>query len=216
MKLGGVDLFGLRLVPREEKFFDMFEKASRNMLQAAKLLQDMVNHYENVEQKVKEITEREHEGDTITHDIIAKLNSTFVTPFDREDIHHLTSAIDDVVDRIEAAADVMLIYRVEKPTQEVQRFAATLVKSAEEINAAVPLLRNRDHMKEVLDHCIEINRLENEGDQIHRAALFALFHDPTNAIDVIKWKEIYGQLEEATDRCEDVADVLQAMVMKHA
>ncbi|MBI2955650.1 MAG: DUF47 domain-containing protein [Chloroflexi bacterium] len=206
----------LRLIPREEKFFDMFEKASRNMLEAAKLLQEMLSHYEDVEKKVSEITEREHQGDAITHDIIAKLNSTFVTPFDREDIHHLTSAIDDVVDRIEAAADVMLIYRIERPTPELQKFASILVRSAEEINSAVPLLRKRDRMKEILNRCIEINRLENEADQLQRAALVALFENPTNTIDVIRWREIYGQLEEATDRCEDVADVLQGMVMKHA
>ncbi len=209
-------MFGLRLIPREEKFFDMFEKASRNMLEAARLLQDMAEQYVDVEHKVNRITEREHAGDTITHDIIAKLNSTFVTPFDREDIHHLTSAIDDVVDRIEAAADVMLIYNVEKPTPEVKKFAQILVKSAEEINAAIPLLRHRAQMKEISRHCIEINRLENEGDQIHRAAMVALFRNPTNTIEVIKWKEVYGQLEDASDRCEDVADVLEAMVMKHA
>lgn len=209
-------MFRLRLVPREEKFFEMFEKAARNMLEAMSLLQDMVENYTEVEHKVHRITEREHVGDTITHDIIAKLNSTFVTPFDREDIHHLASAMDDVVDRVESAADVMLIYNIEKPTEEVKRFARILVKSAEEINTVVPLLRERERMKEIHRHLVEINRLENEADQLHRAALVSLFKNPLDAIEVIKWKDIYAQLEEGIDRCEDVADVLEAMVMKHA
>ncbi|MBI4321624.1 MAG: DUF47 domain-containing protein [Chloroflexi bacterium] len=209
-------MFPFRLVPVEAQFFTMFENASQNLLEAAKLLKAMVYDFREVEEKVRRITEREHAGDTIIHDIIAKLNSTFVTPFDREDIHRFASAIDDVVDRIEAAADVTLIYQIDKPTVEMRTFADIIVRSAEEINIAVPMLKRRDRMKDILNHAIEINRLENEADQVYRAALVALFGKRADPIDVIRWREIYGQLEEATDRCEDVADVLQAMVMKHA
>ncbi|MCL5961271.1 MAG: DUF47 domain-containing protein [Chloroflexi bacterium] len=209
-------MFRLRLVPHEPAFFDLFERASSNLLAAANLLHDLVNYYSGAEKKVGRITEREHQGDTITHDIIAKLNSTFVTPFDREDMHRLTSAIDDVVDHIEAAADVMLIYRIDEPTEFVKEFAKIIVSCAEEIHAAIPLLRHRDQMKKILSLCIEINRLENSADAIHRAALVKLFANPTDPIDVIRWREIFGQLEAAADRCEDVADVLQGMVMKHA
>ncbi len=209
-------MFKLRLVPQEPEFFDLFELASSNLLAAANLLKDLVNDYSGPEKKVGRITEREHQGDTITHDIIHKLNRTFVTPFDREDITRFTSAIDDVVDCIEAAADVMLIYRVEKPTEYVRQFADIIVKCAEEINVATPLLRSRDKMRKMHALCVEINRLEDDADQIHRAAMVELFANPTDAINVIRWREIFGQLESATDRCEDVADTLQAIVMKHA
>jgi len=209
-------LFRLRIVPVEKGFFELFELASSNMLEAAKLLEHLASDYEEPERKVGRITEREHQGDTITHEIIAKLNSTFVTPFDREDIHRLTSAIDDVVDNIEAAADIMLICRVEQPTEDVRKFAEIIVKCAEQIHEAIPLLRHRQKMKGILTSCIEINRLENQADRINRAALIALFASPSDPLDVVRWRDIYGQLENAVDRCEDVADALQAMVMKHA
>lgn len=206
----------LRIIPQEVKFFELFEKDADNVLHGAKLLKDLVDDYRDVEEKVRLITEREHEGDFITHTIVEQLNKTFVTPFDREDMHILTSALDDVMDRMESAAEVMLIFNIPEPTNEVRALVNVIVKSAEEIALAIPLLRNRQDMRKILERCIEINRLENEADRLQRRALMALFHSPVDALDAIKWKEVYEQLEMATDRCEDVADVLQAMVMKHA
>lgn len=206
----------IRLIPQEVKFFDLFEKDADNVLRAARQLKDLVDEFQNVEEKVRLINEREHEGDFITHTIVEQLNKTFVTPFDREDIHALTCALDDVMDRMEAAAEAMHIYNVTEPMPEARALVDVIVKSAEEIALAIPLLRDRQQMPMILERCIEINRLENEADRIHRRALMPLFRGSHEALEVIKWKEIYEQLETATDRCEDVADVLQAMVMKHA
>lgn len=205
-----------RLIPQEAKFFELFNKDANNVLCAARLLRELVYDFRNVEDKVREITEREHEGDFITHSIVEQLNKTFVTPFDREDMHSLTSALDDVLDRMESAAEVMLIYDVSEPSEEVRGLVDIIVKSAEEIAKAVPLLCSRQQMRKILEHCIEINRLENEADRLERRALMLLFRDPVSTLEVVKWKEVYEQLEMATDRCEDVADVLQAIVMKHA
>ncbi len=202
-------------IPRESKFFDMFEKASENVLLTARLLQDMMEHYDNLEDRVNAIVEREHEGDFITHTIIEQLNTTFITPFDREDISRLTSAMDDVVDRLEGAADAMVVYRIKEPTEEARRLTSIIVKSAEVLNMAVPLLRERSEMKRILEHCIEINRLENEADRVHRGAMIGVFANATDALETLKWRDIYELLESATDMCEDVADALQALVMKH-
>lgn len=202
-------------IPRESKFFDMFEKASENVLHTARLLQEMLENYDDLEDRVNAIVEREHEGDFITHTIIEQLNTTFITPFDREDISRLTSAMDDVVDRLEGAADAMVVYRIAEPTPEARRLTSIIVKSAEVLNMAMPLLRERSQMKRILEHCIEINRLENEADRVHRAALIGVFAEPKDALDTLKWRDIYELLESATDRCEDVADALQALVMKH-
>ncbi|MCL4371566.1 MAG: DUF47 family protein [Chloroflexi bacterium] len=193
----------------------MFEKASGNVLHTARLLQEMLEHYDDLENRVNAIVEREHEGDFITHTIIEQLNTTFITPFDREDIARLTSAMDDVVDRLEGAADAMVVYRIVEPTPEARRLSSIIVTSAEVLNMAMPLLRERSQMKRILEHCIEINRLENEADRVHRAALIGVFAEPKDAMDTLKWRDIYELLESATDRCEDVADALQALVMKH-
>ncbi len=203
------------ILPREAKFFDLFEKASDNLLKTAQLLGHMVNNFDDLENQVNAIVEREHEGDFITHSIMEQLNTTFITPFDREDIARLTSAMDDVVDRLEGAADAMMVYRIATPTSEAKRLTAIVVQSAEVLRMAIPMLRSKSQMKRILEHCIEINRLENEADRVHRDALIRLFADTTDAMHTLKWRDIYELLESATDRCEDVADALQALVMKH-
>ena len=202
------------IMPREPKFFDLFEKSVANVAKAAKELADFLEDYTNVPLKVARITELEHEGDAITHQIMEQLHRTFITPLDREDIALLTERLDDVMDFIEDAANAMLLYRIEQPTTRAREMAAILVAMTSELVVAVPLLRNRSKMKEILEHCVEINRLENEADAIVRLALAELFDD-TPIADVIKWREIYEHLETAADKGEDVANVLEGVVLKH-
>ncbi len=203
------------VVPREPRFFDLFERSVANVVAAARELHAFLNDYTNVPQKVARITELEHQGDYITHQIIEQLHRSFLTPLDREDITALTGRLDDVMDFIEDAANAMLLYKIEQPTKRAREQAAILVAIAEELAKAVPLLRNRSHMEQILQYCVEINRLENEADSIMRFALAELF-DGTPPYDVIKWREIYQHLENAADRGEDVANVLEAVVLKNA
>ena len=209
-------MFKFPFIPREEKFFDLFEQSAQNMVKAAQKLKEMVDTWDNVEERVNEITELEHEGDTAIHQIMAQLHRTFVTPFDREDIALLANSLDDVTDFIQAAADTMLIYKVGHPSQRAKELADIIVQATAEIGEAVPKLRRRAELKEILPLCVEINRLENAADRVFRSALGELFDDATDITDIIKWREIYEQMEGATDRCEDVADVLEGVALKHA
>jgi predicted phosphate transport protein (TIGR00153 family) len=204
------------LIPREEKFFGLFEQSAQNMVKVAQELKQMVDTWEQVEGRVSEILELEHQGDTITHEIMAQLNRTFVTPFDREDIGSLAQRLDDVTDFIHAAADAMFLYKVERPGQRVKELADIIVEAAIEIERAVPQLRNRAGLKQMLGRCVEINRLENRADRVFRAAMAELFDDATDIAAIIKWREIYEHMESATDRCEDVANVLEGVALKHA
>jgi len=203
-------------IPREEKFFDLFQESAQNMVKAAQSLKEMVDTWEHVEGRVGEITELEHQGDTITHDIMARLHRTFVTPFDREDIVMLAHALDDVTDFIQAAADAMIIYKVDRPGQRAQELADIIVQATEEVERVMPQLRKRIVLSQVLKRCVEINRLENVADRVYRSAMAELFSDSTDIAHVIKWREIYEYMESATDRCEDVADVLEGVALKHA
>lgn len=202
------------IIPREPKFFDLFEKSVDNVARTARELHNLLNDYTNVTQKIAVITELEHQGDFITHQIIEQLHRSFLTPLDREDITALTGRLDDVIDLIEDAANAMLLYRIEQPTKRAREQAAILVAMTEELVKAVPLLRNRSKMKQMLAYCVEINRLENEADAIMRFALAELF-DGMPPYDVIKWREIYQHLENAADRGEDVANVLEGVVLKN-
>ena len=204
------------LIPREERFFTLFEDSARNMVKAAQGLKDLLDNWSNVGAKVAEITEFEHEGDSITHQIAAQLNRTFVTPFDREDIQLLAHTMDDIVDFIHAAADAMLIYKIKQPSSRAKELAEVIVQGASEVEKAVGLLRSRSGLKNILEPCVELNRLENMADRIYRAALAELFEDTTDLAEVIKWREIYDHMESATDRCEDVANVLEGVALKHA
>ena len=205
----------LSLMPRERKFFDLFEDDARNAAKAAQLLDDLVNHWENVESKVGQINDTEHQGDEITHRIMSELHSTFITPLDREDIAALAHAIDDIVDFIQAAADAMLLYKVKAPTQRARELAAIIVQGAAELEKAIPDLRRPGDPKEMRDHCVELNRLENAADRVYRAALGELFSDNIDVLEIIKWREIYGHMESATDRAEDVANVLEGVALKN-
>ena len=202
-----------RLIPREEKFFEFFDKAANNILDGAKVLVQMTDEQEgDLEKGWKQLEDLEHVGDKITHQIIRKLNRTFITPIDREDIHSLTVALDDVMDLIEAVAARMSLYKIKRPTEEARKLAHVILKSAEEIVKAVSSLERLD---DVMEHCIEINRLENEADDVSREAIAGLFDKGQDPIDVIKWKEIYETMETATDRCEDVANIVESVALKN-
>ena len=201
------------LIPKEEKYYEMFEAAARNIHRGAEILQEMMENYREPEKQAAEIRDVEHRGDTITHDIIRKLNQTFITPIDREDIYDLSSALDDVLDMIEAVSDRMVMYKIEAPTEVARQLAGIIFRSAEEIVKGVGQVRT---IGNVGPYCIEINRLENEADRISRDAVAALFDQERDPIVIMKWKEIYEHLEEATDRCEDVANILESVILKNS
>ncbi|MFC2001203.1 DUF47 domain-containing protein [Chloroflexota bacterium] len=203
-------------MPKQEQFFRLFEESARNIVKASQVLDELVDTWELVGGRVAEITEMEHEGDSITHQIMAQLHRTFVTPFDREDISALAHAMDDVIDLIHAAADAMLIYKIDCPTQRAKELADIIVLGAGEVEKAISGLRRRVDLKQILQHCVEINRLENMADRVYRAAIAELFDDGVDIAHIIKWREIYAHMESATDRCEDVADVLEGVALKHA
>ena len=206
-------MFGLRMFRRTDKFFDMFNEAARNIHQGARAFQQMLEDFRGTDEQWRAVEEYEHEGDKITHRILRTLHQTFITPVDREDIHKLTSALDDVIDFIEASAARMAMYRVSKPTPESQRLAGIIARCTDQIVRGVTALPRFELIQE---HCIEINRLENEADEVARTAIAGLFLGEAPPIEVIKWKEIYETMETATDRCEDVANLLEEISLKHS
>jgi len=204
------------LIPREEMFFGLFEDSAHKIVEAAHVLKELIDTWENVEPRVAEIKELEHKGDNITHEIIARLHRTFVTPFDREDIASLTKSLDDVIDFIDNAAGAMLLYKVGRPGQRAKELADIIIQATDEVERAVLELRHKAKLKDILVRCVEINRLENAADVVYRAAITELFEDSSDMAHVIKWREIYESMESATDRCEDVANVLEGVALKHA
>ena len=202
-----------RIIPRDTSFFDMFSAMSNNLIDAARALVDLFADYRDVEAKIEEIRRIEHLGDEMTHSIMRKLNQTFITPFDREDIHTLASSLDDVVDFINAACARILMYRITDPPSEAGTLARLILAQAEELGKAVSNLQKSEL---VLARCVEINRLENEADQVSRVAIARLFEHETDPITLIKIKELLEFLETATDKAEDVADVLETVVLKNA
>jgi predicted phosphate transport protein (TIGR00153 family) len=203
----------VRMIPREAKFFDMFADLSRNITEGAKLLQDILQHSRDAESRVKKLQEIEHRADDITHAIITKLNQTFITPFDREDIHRLASSLDDVLDFVNAAAVRLTLYRIFDPPPAASELAGLIVQQSEELAIGVSLLQNNQN---VLEHCVEVNRLENEADRVSRKAIAELFEHEKDPIQLIKLKELYEVLENATDKAEDAANVLEAVALKSA
>jgi len=203
-------------IPREEKFFDLFEESARNLVRAAQLLAQLLEDWEDVEERARQMTELEHHGDNITHRIIAQLHATFVTPIDREDIAQLAERMDDVMDFMEGAAVALVLYKVSQPTERAKELADILIRVTSEVSKAIPRLRHRKQLDQIPGHCIEINRLENEADAVLRSALGELFDHEADIADVIKWREIYEHMENATDRCEDIANVLEGVMIKRA
>jgi len=205
------------LIPKDTEFYDLFEQETANLVVAGEKLVDLFNNYENVEAKAKELKDLEHRGDVITHEIIARVHRTFVTPIDREDITLLAHSLDDVMDFIEAAGRTAHLYRIAKPTERARELASIVAKVTCKLNEVMPQLRHRDKFKWILKQCVEINTLENEADDVHHAALAELFEAcASDACEVIKWRELYQHLEDATDRGEDVANVLEGVVLKYA
>ncbi len=197
---------------REREFFDLFEEAGRNCVRAAELLEQMLDEWPDHGDVLQEVVACEHEGDRITHEIISRLNKTFVTPFDREDIIALASAIDDIVDYIEEIADFLGLYRIEAPMEQAQRMSKVLHQATRQINAAIPCLRSQ---KEVHDFTVEVNRLENEGDRILREAVASLFARDIDPMFVIRWKDIFERLEDAIDSTESAINRLEGIIIKN-
>lgn len=208
----------MKIFPKELKFFDQFEMSAKNLLKGAKEFLSLMENFQlqTLSEKVETLRIIEHEGDIITHETIEKLNTTFLTPIDREDIHALISKLDDVLDFIESSAVRMLIFKVNGPTEQSVKLTVILYKAVEQVVEAITRLRNIKKTDSILHHCIEINRLENEGDIIQRTAIGDLFECCTNPVEIIKWKEIYENIETAIDKCEDVANVIEGIVLKNA
>ena len=196
-------MFKFPLIPREKKFFALFEQDAQNAAQIAQQLKDMVYIWENVKERVGVINDIEHQGDAITHQIFDQLHCSVITPFDREDIVLLAHSLDDVADFIHAAADAMLLYKVERPTNRAKELAEIVVKAVAEVEKAVSEMHDRIGQKQLLKRCIEINRLGNLGDRAYRSAMAELFDDSVDFASLIKWREIYNHMESVIDRCED-------------
>jgi len=203
----------VRLIPRETKFFQMFAEMSANLTEGARLLHDILRDPSNLIQRVDELQAIEHRGDDMTHAIYTRLNQTFITPFDREDIHTLASSLDDVLDYVNSAGTRLSMYKITDPPARAADLAALIVQQTEELTKAV---RQLGKDKQVISHCVEINRLENEADRIGRKAIADLFDEERDPIRLIKIKELYETLESATDRAEDVANVLETVALKNA
>ena len=202
-----------RLIPREEKFFDDFQALADEIRNGAQLLEEMLVPDHPIWDKADEIKEVEHRCDSLTHAIIQRLNRTFVTPLDREDIHELARSLDDVMDAIDAAASRVRLYRLNKVRFGARELARIITASADQVRAAMSTLEQKKGV--VVDYAIEINRLENEADRRHQEAVMRLFEEEHDPIVVMKWKEALDFLEEATDRCEDVANVLEGVIVKY-
>jgi len=205
-------MFGL--IPKEEAFFDLFKKAAHNMIEGSRLLKDMMEHFHDPAEQAKRIKEVEHIGDGITHDIATRLNQTFITPIDREDIHDLASALDDILDAVEAVADRFVIYKVATPTESAIRLADILYQASVAVGRGVD--RVTLSLAQINECSVEVNSLENEADRVSRDAISGLFEEEKDPIAVIKWKEIYETFEAGTDRCEDVSNILERIVLKHS
>ena len=204
-----------RFIPREERFFELFSAAAENVVKGAGLLLDLVTHPDRAETLRRQIEEVEHEGDITTHEIADRLNRTFVTPFDHEDIHALAGALDDVLDDIEATADRMYLYEAGPPSEEMVHLVTVLAEATSAVQKAVNGLSDMKNARRILDYCIEIHRLENIGDENSRLALAKLFRG-SDAIHALKWKEIYDHVEDALDKCEDVASIVESIIVKHS
>jgi predicted phosphate transport protein (TIGR00153 family) len=205
----------LKISHRADAFFDLFSEAAENTRIAAELLLDLIEDFTDVEVKARRIQEREHEGDRVTHELIARLNTTFITPMDREDIYALATALDDVVDAIEAAGDLFVLHAIAEPRPSMHQQAEVLVQAARQTEEAVKALASLDRER-LEPYWIEINSLENEGDRVYRRAVADMFSGDHRAMDVLRWKDVSGTMEEALDGLENVANIVEAVVLKHA
>jgi uncharacterized protein len=199
--------------PRDRVYFELFEQAAQNVRQAAQLLEELLTDYPENRNLAQDIRDCEHEGDRITHEILDRLNHTFVTPIDREDILALASALDDIADYIEEVADYLGLYKIEAPMDQAIKLAQVLNQAGKQIAEAMPQLRG---FNDISTHTVEINRLENEGDRITREAIASLFDGGIDPMVVIRWKDLFERLEDAIDASERVANILAGIVIKNS
>jgi predicted phosphate transport protein (TIGR00153 family) len=204
------------LFPHNADFYNLFERGATKVVEGAQLLEALIKSFDQVSLKAKRIKDVEHEGDLITHETIEKLNKTFVTPLDREDIHKLITSLDDILDFIEATSERLSLYNIKEIRSEAAILVDILVRGAREVQRAVDELRHLKNSESVLKHCTEISRLENESDFASRSAIAKLFAPNADPLEVIKWKEIYDCIENAVDRCEDAANVIEGIVLKNS
>ena len=204
------------LIPRTGRFYDLFEESAHKLVVASEALVDLVEHFENVETKTAHLKDLEHEADEITHEIYRQVHQTFVTPLDREDIAALAQRMDDVMDYIEGASTAIRTYDISQPTPASRGLADLIRLQCLQLERAVATLRHKGRLKSILEQLEEVNRLENEADSLFLNSMAELFRGEMSAIEVIKWRDIYDQLEQATDSAEQVAHILEAIVLKHA
>jgi len=205
----------MALFPKDTNFYDLFERGATKVYEGVQLLEELVKDFTHVPLKAKRIKDVEHEADLITHETVAKLNKTFLTPLDREDIHDLISSLDNILDHVEAAADKLSLYRITEVKPDLALLTDILSHAMKEVHKTIEQLRRLKGTESILQHCIEINRLENEGDFIYRSAIAKLFEKGDDPLDVLKWKEVYDSVENAIDSCEDVANVIEAVALKN-
>lgn len=203
------------LFPKEIDFFEIFDRAALNLTKAGVLLVALMEKFDRLEERSKEIYEVEQEGDILTHEIMKKLNKTFITPIDREDLYALASRLDDILDLIWGAVDRLVVFKLTEATNDAIAMSKDVLATTEVLHKAIHKLKEKQYTH-VQEYCIEINRLENRIDRDFRDALGKLFEEIKDPILIIKWKEIYEHLEDASDKCEDVANILEAIVLKHA
>ena len=205
----------MRMFPKDRDYFDLFDKVAANISQAATILVAIMEHFTNLDNWAKEVHELEEDGDLLTHDIIKKLNKSFITPIDREDIHALASTLDDILDFIWGTAERLAVFKMKESTKEAVVMAKELLTTVELVHKAIKKLKEKNYAQ-MQEYCIEINKMENKLDREFRDALGHLFDEIKDPILVIKWKEIYEHLEDASDKCEDVADILESIAIKNA
>jgi uncharacterized protein len=201
-----------RLIPREEKFYTDFQALADELKRGARLLEEMLTPERPAWEKADEIKEAEHKCDQLTHEIIQRLNRTFVTPLDREDIYNLARSLDDVMDAIDAAAALVRLYRLDSVRVGARELARILTASTDQVRLALGAMQEH---KGLMPHAIEVNRLENEADRVHQQAVSKLFEEERDPLTIMKWKETFDFLEDASDRCEDVANVIEGVMVKH-
>jgi predicted phosphate transport protein (TIGR00153 family) len=205
----------LKISQRAGEFFDLFNESATNLRTTVELLKDLIEDYRDIDLKVRRIQDREHEGDQVTHAIIRRLNTSFITPMDREDIYRLATALDDVLDAVDAVSDLFLLHQIETPLPQMKEQVDVLLRAAEQTEQALELLPKMDRDR-LEPYWIEINTLENEGDQLYRRAVAELFSGEHRAMDVLRWKDVIENLEEAIDGLENVANTIESIVLKHA
>jgi predicted phosphate transport protein (TIGR00153 family) len=205
----------MKVFSKSQDFLELFDKVGANIIQAATILVAIMEHFTNLDNWAKEVHELEEDGDMLTHDIIKKLNKTFVTPFDREDIHALASKLDDILDFIWGTAERLAVFKMKESREEAVIMSKEILTTVELVHKAIKALKEKDYTR-MQEYCVEINKLENKMDRIFRDALGHLFDEMKDPVLVIKWKEIYEHLENASDKCEDVADILESIAIKNA